>query len=132
MKLRVFTPTEVVLEGDVAHVTAEDPTGSLGIRPGHAPLVTPIVRSILTARDTEGGEQYVAVDGGVMLVDGDSVEVATRQAVASNDMRELEDTVLVRFEQEADADRTNRTALEKMRISFMRRVLDMDRAGERL
>ncbi len=31
MKLRVMTPTRVVLEQDVAHVTAEDATGSLGL-----------------------------------------------------------------------------------------------------
>ena len=40
MKLRILTPTEVLLDKDVVHVTAEDATGSLGIRPGHAALVT--------------------------------------------------------------------------------------------
>ena len=39
MKLRILTPTEVVLEQDAVHVTVEDQTGSLGIRPGHAALI---------------------------------------------------------------------------------------------
>jgi F0F1-type ATP synthase epsilon subunit len=34
MKLRVFTPTEVVFEEEVAHVTVEDPTGLPGIPAG--------------------------------------------------------------------------------------------------
>ena len=132
MKLRVLTPTEVVLDEDVIHVTVEDPTGSLGIRPGHAPLVTPLVRGILMARRTGGGEHYAALNGGVMLVSRDLVEVVSRQAVASDDLGHLEDTVLAQFEKEADADLTNHVAFEKMRISFMRRVLEMDTAGARL
>ena len=68
MKLRVLTPTEVVLDEDVVHVSVEDPTGSLGFRPGHAPLVTPLVRGILTARDAAGRERYVALDGVISLI----------------------------------------------------------------
>ena len=75
MKLRILTPTEVVLEQDAVHVTAEDQTGSLGIRPGHASLVTALVPGIVQAR-TEGGSAHsVAVNGGVMLVGGDLFEI---------------------------------------------------------
>jgi len=129
MKLRVLTPTEVVMEQEVRHVTVEDPTGSLGIRPGHAPMVTPLVRGILTARDEEGHERYAALNGGVLLVAGDEVQIVSRQAVAGDDLSHLEATVLARFQQEADQDKTNQVAFEKMRIMFMRRLLEMDRAG---
>ena len=132
MKLRVMTPTEIVLEEDVHHVSAEDPTGSLGIRPGHAPLVTPLVRGILMARRADGHEHYAAVNGGVLIVNNDTVDVVSRQAVLSDDLGHLEDTVLARFDAEADQDRTNHVAFEKMRISFMRRVLEMERPGEPL
>lgn len=130
MKLRVFTPIEVVLERDVAHVSVEDPTGSLGIRPGHAPIVTPLVRGILLAREPDGRETYVAVNGGVMLVTGQEVQVAARQAVADEELPRLEQDVLERFRKEAAEGKTNQVAFEKMRISFMRRILEMDRAGE--
>lgn len=128
MILRIYTPTEVVLEQEVAHVTLEDPTGSLGIRPGHAPLVTPLVPSILTARDAEGHERYVAVNGGVALVNGDALEVVARQAAESDDLDHLEDNVLTRFAMEDQEDKTNAVAFEKMRLSFMRRLLEYEKA----
>jgi len=127
VKLRVFTPTEVVLEEDVAHVTVEDPTGSLGIRPGHAPLVTPLVQGILIARGTDGRERYLALDGGVALVNRDTMEVVSRQAVESEDMDHLEQTVLAEFQRRAQEDRTNFVAFEKMRLSFMRRLLELEK-----
>lgn len=128
MKLRVFTPTQVVLEQEVAHVTVEDVTGSLGVRPGHAPLVTALVPGIVTARDATERERYVAVDGGVMTVAGNAVDVVSRQAVASDDLDHLETTVLAGFEQAVAGARANRAAFEKMRVRFMRGILDYDRA----
>ena len=127
MKLRVFTPTEVVLEEEVAHVTVEDPTGSLGIRPGHAPLVTPLVQGILVARAADGRERYLALDGGVALVNRDVVEVVSRQAVESDDPAHLEEVVLREFEKRADQEKSSSVAFEKMRLSFMRRLLELEK-----
>lgn len=127
MKLRVFTPTEVVLEDEVAHVTVEDPTGSLGIRPGHAPLVTPLVQGILIARGGDGRERYLALDGGVALVNRDVVEVVSRRAVESDDLAHLEDTVLGEFQKRAEQERSSFVAFEKMRLSFMRRLLELEK-----
>lgn len=127
MKLRVFTPTEVVLEDEVAHVTVEDPTGSLGIRPGHAPLVTPLVQGVLVARAADGRERYLALDGGVALVNRDTVEVVSRQAVESDDLTHLEGTVLAEFEKHADEEKSSFVAFEKMRLSFMRRLLELEK-----
>ena len=132
MRLRVMSPTEVVLDQEVIHVTAEDVTGSLGIRPGHAPLVTPLAPSIVVARGPDGRERYVAVNGGAMLVSGNEVEIVSRHAVASDDMAHLEATALAEFDREAQEDQHNRVAFERLRIDFMRRVLEVDRAGENL
>lgn len=128
MKLRILTPSEVILEQDVAHVTAEDPTGSLGIRRGHAALITPLVPGIVIARSESGSERYVAVNGGVMLVDGNTVEIVARQAVAGTNTAELEAEVVARFENDDDDDRANRAAFEKLRISFLRGVVELEGA----
>jgi len=128
VRLCVFTPTDVVLDEEVAHVTVEDPTGSLGVRSGHAPLVTPLVQGILVARLRDGGERYLALDGGVALVNRDVMEVVSRRAVESDDIAHLEDNVLTQFAMRAAEDRTNFVAFEKMRLSFMRRLLELEKA----
>jgi len=130
MKLRVFTPGEVVLECEAVHVTVEDPTGSLGIRADHAPLVTPLVRGILMVRQPDGVERFVAVDRGVLLVQNDVVLVASRQAVESDSLADLDRISREQFEEEVDLDKSTHVAFEKMRISFMRGVLEMERAGD--
>jgi len=123
-----MTPTDVVIEQEVVHVTVEDTTGSLGIRTGHAVLVTALVPGIVIARSRDGSEKYAAVNGGVMLVGADSVEIVSRRAVTGTDLEHLEATVVAGFEKDAAEDRTNRAAFEKMRVKFMKGVLEFDRA----
>jgi F-type H+-transporting ATPase subunit epsilon len=129
MKLRVLTPTEVILEQDVVHVTAEDPTGSLGIQPGHAALVTHLVPGIVHVRGSGGQEQYVAVNGGLMMVGSDMIEIVSRQAIVGNDLQHLETHVVSDFEKELREDQAGRAAFEKLRVSFMRGVIDYDKAN---
>jgi len=128
VKIRILTPSEVVLDQEVEHVTVEDATGSLGIRPNHATLVTALVPGIVCARAAGGSETYVAVNAGLMLVDGDVVEIVSRQAVRGSDMLQLEQNVVAGFEKEVDEDRANRVAFEKLRLSFLRGVVEMDKA----
>jgi len=123
-----MTPTEIVLDEEAAHVTVEDATGSLGIRPGHAPLVTALVPGIVIVRRADGGEEYAAVNGGVLLVDGRRVEIVSRRAVTGGDLDHLDRTVVAGFERDAADARTNRAAFEKMRAQFMKGVLEFDRA----
>ena len=129
MRVRIVTPTDVVLDEDAVHVTLEDITGSLGIRPGHTPLVSPLVPGIATVRNAHGAERFVALNGGVLIVNADTVNVVTRQATAGTDFEHLEDTALLHFGQEDDDAKENRVAFEKMRLTFVRRVLEIDRAG---
>ena len=89
MKLVVSTPLEIVVEDDdVAHVRAEDASGAFGILRGHADFLTALSVSVLSWRDLRGRERHVALRGGVLEVrDGERVEVASREAVAGDDLR---------------------------------------------
>lgn len=129
MKVRVITPTDIVLETDAAHVTVEDVAGSLGIRPGHIPMVTALDACMLLARDPAGAEHHVAIDGGVLVVAADTVTVTSRRAVPGDDLEHLEGTVLADFKTEADHERNANAAFQKLRIAFMRRLFDMETVG---
>lgn len=93
-------------------------------------MVTPLVPGVVMARGEDGDEAYVAVNGGVMLVSEDKVEIVSRQAVASGDLAHLEGTVVAGFEKDSENDKSNRAAFEKLKINFLRRVVEYDRADE--
>ena len=118
LRLTIVTPLQLVLDLDgVRHVRAEDPTGSFGILPGHADLLTVLSVSVLIyrigdqfdeAEQSRGVERFVGLRGGVLIVSGGRhVQVFTREATQSNDLPALSAEVKSRLTlaatQEAEA-----------------------------
>ncbi len=110
MKLVITTPTAVVVNADnLRHVRAEDSTGGFGIQQGHADFLTALAISVLLWRDAMGVEHYAAVRGGALRVrGGQSVEVATREAVVGDDLRNLREVVLTQMAKNAETEQAAR------------------------
>jgi F-type H+-transporting ATPase subunit epsilon len=124
MRLSVSTPLAIVVDADdVAHLRAEDETGSFGILPGHADFLTALAVSVVTWRDRHGIEHYVAVRGGILDVrGGDTIVVATREAVHSNDLRHLETEVLAAFRRGLEEDQAARRDAQRLYLAAIRQI----------
>lgn len=124
MKLLVTTPMSVVVDAnEVRHVRAEDETGAFGILPGHAAFISVLTVSVITWRDHLDTEHHVAVRGGILSVlDGNLVEVATREAVGEDTLRELGQSVLTRFREEAQAEEESRVSATRLHLAAIRQL----------
>ena len=125
MKLTVTTPLEIVADiNGVAHLRAEDDTGAFGILPGHADFLTSLSLSVVTWRGEEGGEHHLAVRGGMLSVQGgEAIRIATREAIAGDDLHRLETEVLASFRRRADEERRARTDAERLYFAAVGQIL---------
>jgi F-type H+-transporting ATPase subunit epsilon len=124
MRLGVSTPLAIVVEADnVASLRAEDETGAFGILPGHADFLTALAVSVVSWRDGEGGEHYVAVRGGMLEVRGGGmIDVATPEAVASDDLHRLETEALAAFRRSLDEERTAHVDAQRLYLAAIRQI----------
>ena len=125
MRLIVTTPLATIVDTrEAAHVRAEDPSGALGILPGHADFLTALAISVLTWRDSQGRQHHVAVRGGALSVrDGSIVSIATPEAVAGDDLHRLESEVLTRFRQQLEAERAAHTEAQRLHLAAIRQIM---------
>jgi F-type H+-transporting ATPase subunit epsilon len=124
MRLLISDPTSVVVDTNVVSVRAEDDSGSFGVLPGHADLLTVLAPSVVAWRDANGQLGWCAVRQGVLTVrGGDGVAIATRQARTGTDLDELEHAVVAQFRAEADAERVARVAATKLHMQAIRQIL---------
>lgn len=130
MRLIVTTPFAIVVDaGDVVHLRAEDETGAFGILPGHADFLTALPLSVASWRDRGGAEHHVALRGGMLeMVGGSRIAIATREAVAGDDLAWLETEVLARFRQSLEEDRAARTDAERLYLAAVRQICRFLRA----
>lgn len=125
MRLLIATPTSVVIdEHDVVAVRAEDESGSFGILSGHADFLTALEVSIVTWHHAEDRQRFCAVRRGVLSVtDGNVVAIATREAIASDDLARLERGALAQFREALEAERTARTESLQLQMQAIRRIV---------
>ena len=131
MRLSVATPLAIVIEvSDVAHLRAEDDTGAFGILPGHADFLTALAVSVVTWRDESGIEHHVALRGGMLEVrDGDTIAIATPEAVTSEDLHRLEVEVLDTFRRELLEEQAARTDARRLYLAAIRQIARFLRAA---
>jgi F-type H+-transporting ATPase subunit epsilon len=116
LHLTVTTPSHILVDNtDVVAVRAEDESGSFGILPGHADLLTVLVPSVVRWRTAEGGARFCAVRGGVFTVSaGRNVALACREGVLGDSLEDLEAKVRTIRAQQIEADRKAR--FEQVRL----------------
>jgi F-type H+-transporting ATPase subunit epsilon len=129
MRLRIVTPLSVVVDDDIDSLRAEDASGSFGILPGHAPFLTALAISIVSWRKAQV-DQFCAVRGGTMTVsDGAMVAIATREAVAGDDLATLDAQVLARFQSDAEEERVAHVDSVSLQLNAIRRMVSRLQTG---
>lgn len=107
MTLEILVPDGVVLNVPTHGMQATDASGRFGLLPGHENFVTVLEPCVLMYRDEHEQEHYAAVDGGVLLLEGNHVAVVTHEAVLADRLEDLagaaEEMLSVRHAQERRA-----------------------------
>jgi F-type H+-transporting ATPase subunit epsilon len=116
LHLTITTPAQIlVASDDVIAVRVEDQSGSFGVLPGHADLLTALVPSVVRWRTVDGAGCFCAVRGGVFAVSGGrDVSVACREGVVGDSLDELEAKVRTVRARQLEADRKARA--EQIRV----------------
>lgn len=123
MKLRIVTPLAVIVDEDIDSLCAEDASGSFGILAGHATFLTALTISIVSWRYA-GREHFCAVRGGALIVaNGNSVAITTREAVTGTNLATLDAEVLARFHSEADAERVEHVESVQLQLNAIRQMV---------
>jgi F-type H+-transporting ATPase subunit epsilon len=135
LHLIITTPAVVLVDSDeVASLRAEDASGSFGILPSHADLLTMLTPSVVRWRTVAGHTGFCAVKGGVLTVSpGGRVAIACREGIVDDSLQTLEERVRVVRAEQVEADRRAHVAQVQLHVRAVRqlvRYLRPDQAGE--
>jgi len=119
LRLRVLLPTEVLVDAAVRKVVAEAENGAFCLLPRHVDFVAALTPGILSFF-TDEGEQFMAVDQGVLVKCARDVTVSTLNAVHGVDLDRLRALVEERFIELDEHERKARTALARLEAGTLR------------
>ncbi len=130
MRLKVLLPTEVLVDEEVGKIGLEAEDGELTLLPHHVDLATAVPPGVLSFDLPGGGEEFVAVDEGVLVKCGQEVLVSTRKGVRGSELGKLREKVQEEFEKLDERVETARTSLNKIEATFVHRFIEMKHGYE--
>ncbi len=129
MNLRILLPFRIFADrSGVARIVAETRQGSYGLLPHRLDCVAALVPGILVYEFDAPGEQYVAVDQGVLVKSGAEVLISVRHAIAGTDLGRLRAAVEQQFLNIDQHERSVRAVVARLEAGFLRRFASYQRA----
>jgi F-type H+-transporting ATPase subunit epsilon len=127
MKLKVWLPTEVLLDEAVSKIKAEAEDGWFGLLPKHVDFVTALVPGVLTFEPCGKPEEYLAIDHGILVKCGAEVSVSTRNAVRGTNLAQLKKDVERQFRERAEREKAARALEAKLEADLVRGLLEAEK-----
>jgi F-type H+-transporting ATPase subunit epsilon len=84
--------------------------------------VTVLVPSLLVYTDETGTERYVAVDGGVLLLEGDRVSVVTRDAVLADRLEDVAERAAAILDVRQRQERQSRAEFDELQTALVKQL----------
>ncbi len=125
MQLKVLLPNEVLVNEAVRKVIAESHNGYFCLLPRHIGYVSALVPGLLYFEKEDGGEEYVAVDEGILVKCGSEVSISTQNAIRGHNLGDLRHVISQQFRQLTEQDRVTRSALTNLHADIVRRLLEL-------
>ena len=115
----------------VRSLRAEDASGGFGLWPGHADFLTVLGVGVLSWRFDDGAWHHCAVRRGVLTMRrGCELAVATREAIAGDDLGRLEGEVVARLAKHQQVEDDARRESRQLEIRALRELVRPLRAGQ--
>lgn len=117
-----------MVETSVTKVLAPGSHGLFAILPRHVDYVAVLRQGLLTYEDLDAGtgERHVAIDGGVLVKQGEAVVVSTPDAIPGERLDDLQDAVVRYFAARAERELDARAALSRLESDIVQRMLELE------
>lgn len=84
----IVSAEQEIFSGSVETLVAVGSYGDLGVKPGHAPLLTPLIPGPVRVVKQNGEEEIIFVSGGFLEVQPHRITVLADTAIRANDLDE--------------------------------------------
>jgi F-type H+-transporting ATPase subunit epsilon len=125
VRLRVLLPDQILVDEEVQKVTAEAENGSFTLLPRHVDFVAALVPGIFSFVKSDGQEEFLAIDEGVLVKCARDVRVSVKSAILGQELGELKGLIRDRFRNISEHEQKARDTLNKLEVDLIRRLMEL-------
>jgi F-type H+-transporting ATPase subunit epsilon len=113
----------------VTSFVGEDRSGSFGILPGHAWMMTSLIIGLARFRIGEGSWKYLAVPGAVLYFHDNELTLSTRRYLLDDDYMRISQALAQQLIAEEEQLHAMKESLHRMEEEVLKRLWEMSRMG---
>jgi len=106
-----------------------DRSGSFGILPGHARMMTSLIIGLARFRIGEGSWKYLAVPGAVLYFHDNKLTLSTRRYLLDDDYMRISQALAQQLIAEEEQLHSMKESLHRMEEEVLKRLWEMSRMG---
>jgi F-type H+-transporting ATPase subunit epsilon len=114
----------VLIDQAVTKIVADGRQGSFCLLPRHIDFLAALVPGLLSFTNDAGEEEFVAVDEGILVKQGEEVFVSTRQAFRGGDLEQVQTSLQRELAASDEQERAANAAVAKLEAGFLRDYLE--------
>jgi len=122
-RVDILTRERCVLSDDIVSLVAPGTSGYLGVRPGHAPLITELKVGRISLRTLSGQEVRIAISGGLLEVWAEATTLLAETAERAEEIdAERARRAMERARGRLAGEMSGDTDVERARLALMRAI----------
>jgi len=130
--LQIFDSRKSLRLADVTSFIGQDGSGSFGILPGHARMMTVLVLGLARYRCAEKPWQYLAMTGAVLYFADNVLSLSCRHYLIDEDYERISTRLSAELVAEERQLREVRLSLKSMEEALLKQMWEMQRQGMKL
>lgn len=130
MTLLMYDSTGSERFDNVTSFVGEDASGSFGVLPGHARMMTALAGGLARFRVGADEWHYLALPGGIIEGGGDRLTLCTRRCLHDTDVSRMGDLLAELQQAEEETLGGIRESLRRLEEEMLRRLREIERGGE--
>lgn len=125
MILKIFSPTNIILETQITKFDFEALDGYFTILPRHVDFVSAMPPNISKYQTTDGKIHYIACNRGILVKKADTLSISVHKAVLSDDLKTLSETIKTDFKAEEEERKELNTAMARLEVGLTKTFMKL-------
>ena len=126
MRIKILLPYKTLLDADCNKITAPGKGGAFQILPRHVDVTWTLEPGILEVFYNDG-EEYFAVDNGVLVKKGNNVYISVFRGIKGKTLEDLDNSVTEVFTKLSEKEKEARIILAKLETDTLRKFLELEK-----
>ena len=126
MRIKILLPYKTLLDADCNKITAPGKGGAFQILPRHVDVTWTLEPGILEVFYNDG-EEYFAVDNGVLVKKGNNVYISVFRGIKGKTLEDLDNSVTEVFTKLSEKEKEARMILSKLETDTLRKFLELEK-----